>query len=189
MVNLIKYTLTVVRKIKRKAIIFYLIRQGANIKSCLQINHCVITSNPEKFSCGASSWIDFGSIIDVVKSENNCGNVSIGDFFYCNRYVTINSALNITIGSRVQIGPYVYICDFDHDLTSNLEQKYHRPITKFSAVNIEDEVWIGAHSVILKGVRIGRASVVAAGSVVNCDVPAGVVVGGVPAKIIKLIGK
>ena len=50
---------------------------------------------------------------------------------------------------------------------------------------IEDDVLIGANSVILEGVRIGAGAVVAAGSVVTQDVPAGVVVAGSPAKIIK----
>ena len=52
-------------------------------------------------------------------------------------------------------------------------------------VIIEDDVLIGANSVILEGVRVGKGSVVAAGSVVTKDVPAGVVVAGSPAKIIK----
>ena len=50
---------------------------------------------------------------------------------------------------------------------------------------IEDDVMIGANSVILEGVKIGSGSVVAAGSVVTKDVPEGVVVAGSPAKIIK----
>ena len=52
-------------------------------------------------------------------------------------------------------------------------------------VIIEDDVLIGANSVILEGVRVGKGSVVAAGSVVTKDVPAGVVVAGSPAKVIK----
>ncbi|MDU1686161.1 MAG: DapH/DapD/GlmU-related protein, partial [Clostridium perfringens] len=52
---------------------------------------------------------------------------------------------------------------------------------------IEDDVLIGANAVILEGVKIGKGSVVAAGSVVVEDVPAGVVVAGTPAKIIKSV--
>jgi acetyltransferase-like isoleucine patch superfamily enzyme len=52
-------------------------------------------------------------------------------------------------------------------------------------VVIEDGVFIGARSIIIKGVTIGRGSVVGAGSVVSCDVPPQVIVAGNPAKILK----
>lgn len=52
-------------------------------------------------------------------------------------------------------------------------------------VTIEDGVVIGANAVVLEGVRIGQGSIVAAGAVVVEDVPAGVVVGGIPAKVLK----
>jgi acetyltransferase-like isoleucine patch superfamily enzyme len=50
---------------------------------------------------------------------------------------------------------------------------------------VESDVWIAAHCVILDGVNIGRGSVVAAGALVNRDVPAYTVVGGAPAEVIK----
>ncbi|GHU63686.1 2,3,4,5-tetrahydropyridine-2,6-dicarboxylate N-acetyltransferase [Clostridia bacterium] len=52
-------------------------------------------------------------------------------------------------------------------------------------VVLEDDVLIGANAVVLEGVRVGKGSVVAAGAVVIDDVPAGVIVGGVPARVIK----
>ncbi len=52
-------------------------------------------------------------------------------------------------------------------------------------VRIEDDCWIAANTVILAGVTIGKGSVIAAGSVVNKDVPPYSVVAGVPAKVIK----
>ena len=52
-------------------------------------------------------------------------------------------------------------------------------------VVIEDDVLIGANAVVLEGVRVGKGAVVAAGAVVIEDVPAGAVVAGVPAKVIK----
>jgi acetyltransferase-like isoleucine patch superfamily enzyme len=50
---------------------------------------------------------------------------------------------------------------------------------------LEDNVWLGAGVIVLKGVRIGRGAVVGAGAVVTRDVPAGSVVAGVPARMIK----
>ena len=55
-------------------------------------------------------------------------------------------------------------------------------------IKIGCRVWIGAHATVLPGVTIGDNAVIAAGAVVTKDVPANAVVGGVPAKIIKIIG-
>lgn len=53
-------------------------------------------------------------------------------------------------------------------------------------VIVEDGVLIGANAVVIEGVRIGQDAVVAAGAIVTCDVPAGAVVAGCPAKVIKM---
>ncbi|MTI80505.1 MAG: acyltransferase [Firmicutes bacterium] len=81
----------------------------------------------------------------------------------------------ITIGSNSVIGYNVTI------LTHEFLVKEYR----IGRVNIGDEVMLGANATILPGVTIGDGSVVAAGSVVTKDVPPGVMVGGVPARIIK----
>ena len=53
-------------------------------------------------------------------------------------------------------------------------------------VVVEDDCWIGTNVTILSGVRIGRGSIVAAGAVVTRDVPAGAIVGGVPARVLRM---
>lgn len=58
----------------------------------------------------------------------------------------------------------------------------------FAPIVVEDDVWIGPAAVITQGVTIGAGAVVAAGAVVTRDVPAGTVVAGVPARVIKQIG-
>ncbi|MCO6476121.1 MAG: hypothetical protein J5I94_05830 [Phaeodactylibacter sp.] len=66
-----------------------------------------------------------------------------------------------------------------HDLNNRQEPGRSAPII------IEDDVWLGARSIVLKGVTIGRGAVVAAGAVATRDVPPYTMVGGVPAKVIR----
>lgn len=83
----------------------------------------------------------------------------------------------ISIGEMCLFGEQVIIRDDDsHEIDHRLRRA---PIT------IGDRVWVGMRAMILKGVTIGDGAVVAAGSVVTRDVPAGVLVGGVPARIIR----
>ncbi len=106
-----------------------------------------------------------------------------------------NTSLNyrtvISVESKVQIGSNCLIAEevkiFDNN--SHGIHYQHRTMTEKDAapVVLEDHVWIGMNSIILKGVRIGKGAVVAAGSVVTKDVPSMVVVGGNPAVIIKRI--
>ena len=88
--------------------------------------------------------------------------------------------MNAVIGARGKIGKRVHL-GAGAVVAGVLE-----PPSK-STCEIGDDVMIGANSVILEGVKIGNGSVVAAGSVVVDDVPAGVVVAGSPAKIVKSV--
>ena len=63
-------------------------------------------------------------------------------------------------------------------------EKFPIWIFPITACKIEEDVWIGSNSVILSGVRIGRGAVIAAGSIVNKDVPPYAIVGGVPFKVL-----
>lgn len=98
---------------------------------------------------------------------------------------TLVAAERIQIGNRVQVGANSTIVDTDfHPLTPEARAcdflaGAHAPIV------IEDDVFIGMQSLILKGVTIGRGSVVGAGSVVTRYVPPGVVVAGNPATVVK----
>lgn len=93
----------------------------------------------------------------------------------------------ITIGSYVKIGGSVKIYDTDfHSLNADLRMnvKTDIPITK--PIIIKDFAFIGAHSIILKGVTIGQKSIIGAGSVVTKSIPDGEIWAGNPAKFIKL---
>ena len=92
----------------------------------------------------------------------------------------ISASEKIIIGKNVRIGQYVLIMDNDFHQAND-----HFAEGKKSPIIIEDDVWIAAKATILKGVNIGKGSVVAAGAVVTKDVPPYTLVAGVPAKPIR----
>jgi acetyltransferase-like isoleucine patch superfamily enzyme len=98
---------------------------------------------------------------------------------------TVVAAERVEIGSRVQIGATVTIVDTDfHPLHPDVRRRdilagEHAPVT------IEDDVFVGMNSLILKGVTIGAGAVVGAGSVVARDVPPAVIVAGNPARVVR----
>lgn len=106
-------------------------------------------------------------------------NVDIGN----NTFISANN--NIEVGNHVIIAPYVFITDHEHgfyDIKKNLHQQ---PLTENGYVKIEDNVFLGVKSTILKNIIIGEHSVVAANSVVTKNVPPFCIVAGNPARIIK----
>ena len=116
------------------------------------------------------------------------GRLTLGDNVFLGDFSSINANdAEIVIGSNVAIGPMTVIQGTNHNfdrIDIPIVQQGHTP----SSVTIEDNVWIAAHCVILPGIRIHSGAVVAAGAVVNKDVPPNAVVGGVPAKVIKYRG-
>lgn len=108
--------------------------------------------------------------------------VEIGDKTYINHDSEIRCRERITIGNNVSIAYNVLIQDSDYHTTYD-ENGNPKPQTL--PVVIEDNVWIGANAIILKGVTVGEGTIVAAGSVVTKSVPPYSLVGGNPARIIK----
>lgn len=103
---------------------------------------------------------------------------------------TISAASSVRIGQRVLLGAGVLITDSDHHFVDLGDVGTRRragmpPSDERHAVVIEDDVFIGARTVILKGVRIGRGAVIGAGSVVTADVPGRVVAAGNPCRVLR----
>lgn len=101
---------------------------------------------------------------------------------------TINATTTITIGDNVMIGSGCLITDTDsHPLHWKDRLEERNELTSQAPITIEDDAFIGARCIILKGVTIGKGAVVGAGSVVSKDVPPFAVVCGNPAKIVKTL--
>mgnify|MGYP003791863733 CR=1 FL=1 len=100
-----------------------------------------------------------------------------------NDFSAVSEGPGIFIGERVLIGTHVDIYDSDFHPLSPENRLGGEP--KKGAVTIQDNVWIGNRVTILKGTTIGAHSVVAAGSVVSGTFPERVLIGGVPARVIR----
>lgn len=125
---------------------------------------------PEGFAVFPPFSTDFGK------------NTHIGKNVFINGGCRFQDQGGIYIGDRTLIGHNVVLATLNHPLNPELRSSLDpKPI------RLEDDVWIGSSAVVLPGVTIGKGSVVAAGAVVNKDVPPMTVVGGIPAKPIKRI--
>lgn len=115
------------------------------------------------------------------------GKLSIGNSTGING-ILIYCTENIQIGSYVKVGGGSRISDTDHHSTDWKLRRLSKGPSLHSPIVIEDDVFIGANCIILKGVKIGARSVVAAGSVVTKSIPNDELWGGVPAHLIKKLG-
>ncbi|MGC1420515.1 MAG: acyltransferase [Acidimicrobiales bacterium] len=110
--------------------------------------------------------------------------VSIGQRCVIGRGSHIIGHWSIELGDEIQTGPYVYITDQNHTY-ENLDEPvgWQHPVE--AAVRIGSGSWLGANAVILPGTVLGRNTTVAAGAVVRGEFPDHVVLGGVPAKVLR----
>ncbi len=129
-------------------------------------------STKENLCIVAPFWCDYGY------------NIHIGENFFANHNVVILDCAKVTFGDNVFIAPNCVFSTAGHPLDVEQRNKgleYAYPIT------VEDNVWIGASVTVLPNVTIGSGSVIAAGSVVNRDIPKGVIAAGNPCKVIRKI--
>lgn len=110
------------------------------------------------------------------------GDVRTGRDCTINVYTVVRGT--ITIGDAVRIGAHTSILGFNHTMTDPDVEVFRQPTTS-KGITIGSDVWIGSHVVIVDGVTVGDKAMLAAGAVVTKDVPAGAVVGGNPARVIK----
>ncbi len=108
--------------------------------------------------------------------------LTVGQECWFNVGVFINLGAEVSIGDRVALGHQVMILTDTHPI--GLPERRAGPLFA-RPVRIGDGAWLGARALILPGVEIGAGAVVAAGAVVTKDVPPNVLVGGVPAKVLR----
>lgn len=145
-------------------------------------NSTTIEETRERLSEIVESKIDKSTTVFIPFYTNFGKHIKLGKNIFINHACTFLDLGGITIEDDVQIGPKVNLITEDHPVDPS-KRKY----LDLKSILIKRNVWIGAGATILPGVTIGENSIVAAGAVVNKDVPANTIVGGIPAKILRLI--
>ncbi len=177
--------------------------QFASFDSSVKLSPLAMINYPQKIAIGADCKISDHAVLRA-NSRADCairlgravqvsefaligandGTVKIGDRCWIAPYCLIYGNGHVELGNDVLLGPRVSINTVSHhaesvDVSINSQGIYTDPVI------IEDDVWIGMHAVILQGVRIGRGSIIGAGTLVNSDIPPYSVAIGVPAKVIR----
>jgi maltose O-acetyltransferase len=110
------------------------------------------------------------------------GTLEIGERVFVNYGCSLGATKFIRIGAGSSLGPHVIIMDNDFH---QLDPERRNEVPASEPVVLENNVWLGARVIVLRGVTIGEGSVVGAGSVVAKDIPARCVAGGIPARVIR----
>jgi len=130
-----------------------------------------------RFEIGALTTIESFALIN-----NGSGHVLLGDRVRVGVGSTILGP--VTMGNGSGLGQHVFVSGFNHGYSDATKNSSHQPLVIKETI-IEEEAHIGANSVVLPGVRIGKRSQVGAGSVVTKDIPPFCIAAGNPARILK----
>lgn len=132
----------------------------------------ILGKSGKKICITAPFWCDYGS------------NTEVGDYFYSNHNLVILDCAKVKFGNNVFIGPNCGFYAAGHPIVS---EERNSGIEYAYQITVGDNVWFGGSVCVLPGVTIGSDVVIGAGSVVNKDIPSGVVAAGNPCKVIRKI--
>jgi acetyltransferase-like isoleucine patch superfamily enzyme len=145
-----------------------------------------LSATPNGIVVGRNTRIMPGAVIDVYNYRGiEDAGIRIGDDCVVGPDCIIYGARTVTIGDHVLMGARVTIIPHDHPHERGALIRDQGMVS--APVTIEDNVWLGANAIVLKGVTIGTGSVIGAGSIVTRDVPPYTVVAGSPARVIRSI--
>lgn len=176
---------------------FVLIKKGVIFKNAgyLSVGRNFIAEEGCEINALSRRGVSFGDRVTVgayalIRPSNYYGGpvgegLIVGSNSNIGAYSYVGCSGFIEIGSGVMMGPRVGLFAENHIFDrTDIPMRLQGVDRKF--IRIEDDVWLGTNSVILAGVTVGRGAIVSAGSVVTKDVPQYAIVGGVPAKVIRM---
>lgn len=207
---LLKYELLTLLLMNRPGALGLVLRQklypalvGAYGKGAA-ISRGVTLRCPRRLKLGPGALIDEGVFFDIksaaasvtIGARNQImhgahfetgyeGHVTLGNDCFIGAYAILNGHGGLTIGNNVLIAGHCHIVAGNHRFEDTHTPMMAQGIDSRGIV-IEDDVWLGAGVKVLDGVRIGTGSIVSAGAVVTRDVEPYSIMGGVPAKLIRM---
>lgn len=129
----------------------------------------------EAFTMGSNGFVAGGSYIT--------GEVTLGSCCTVNPYATIRGKFRG--GDGLRIGAYACIVGFNHGFT-RIDVPIHEQPHTSKGIILGDDIWVGAHVTIVDGITVGSHTILAAGAVVTKNVPDYAIVGGNPARILRM---
>lgn len=186
---------------KNTYVVSSILKGEINLSESIVIKESIVNG---KIQIGISSKISKSNLKGEIKiGENNkiqgatlLGKINIGDYTSLwgpNLDVHSNKEASVEIGNFCSIARNVSFQSFNHNFKKPtsyfigqnfFKEKWENEKVYKGNIVLQNDVWIGAHSIILGGITIENGAVIAANSVVNKDVPAYAIVAGSPAKII-----
>jgi acetyltransferase-like isoleucine patch superfamily enzyme len=155
--------------------------RGCQVGPKARVGRGVRVDRPWTVCVGARCHLEADVWLKVVEDG---ARLTMGESVFLGRGVEIDVRVSVVLGSHVLVAPGVFITDHTHNARAgqliDAQGVVDRPVV------IDEDVWLGVGSVVLPGVHIGRGSIVGAGAVVTRDIPAGSVVAGVPARVLRL---
>ena len=150
------------------------------------IGGLVLDSGLLPFSClktlvlrAFGAAVGAGAVVKPRVRVKDPRNLTVGDHCWIGEEVWIDNLAPVTLGDDVCLSQGAYLCTGGHNYARPSFDLVTGPIT------IEQQAWVGAKAVLLPGVTVGAGAVVAAGAVVTKDVPAGMIAGGNPARVLR----
>ena len=137
---------------------------------------------------GKRGRVRFGRFVwigDGTKIRCHEGEVIIGAKTVLGQECTISAYKHVRIGEQCVIADRAMFIDFDHGMVE-VERPIRQQGIYMRDVDVGSNVWVGYGACVLRGVRVGDNAVIGTNAVVTADVPANAVVGGVPAKVLRM---
>ncbi len=156
-------------------------RGGKNIGEKIRVWGRASINYPQNMIIGDRVRI-ISTIVPVEIYAMSPNALEIGENTFINYGCSIAATQSVKIGRDCSIGTYVIMMDNDFH---GLEPDKRNEMPPSMPISIGNNVWLGARVIVLRGVSIGDDTVIAAGSVVTKDIPAGVIAAGTPAKIVR----